>query len=76
MPNNIQQQIFSMIFLDMTYRIVTEPRRDANTDLKFAAKSGLLSHLLDQGYVATQVLAVRRLLGKRKGVISLRRLLR
>lgn len=74
-PNSIQQQIFSMIFLDMTYRIVAEPRRNANQSAKMAAKSGLLAHLLDQGYVANQVLAIRRLLDKRKDVISVRHLL-
>jgi hypothetical protein len=73
-PNNIQQQIFNMLFLDMAYRILAKPRRDVDEAVQIAARSGLLAHLLDQGYVATQVLAIRRLLDKRKDVISLRRL--
>jgi hypothetical protein len=74
-PHSIQQQIFSMIFLDMAYRILAAPRSNADEDLKIAAKSGLLAHLLDQGYVATQILAIRRLLDKASDVISVRRLL-
>jgi hypothetical protein len=74
-PNSIQQQLFSMMFIDMTYRIVSEPRRDPNGDPNIAARSGLLAHLLDQCYVANQVLAIRRLLDPRRDVISLRRLL-
>src|SRR5664280_1956024 len=74
-PNSIEQQIFSMIFLDMVYRILAEPRRNTNEDFKIAARSGLLAHFLDQGYVATQILAIRRLLDKRGDVISVRRML-
>src|SRR5260370_14526885 len=74
-PNSIQQQIFSMIFLDMAYRILAEPRKNTNEGLKVAARSGLLGHFIDQGYVATQVLAIRKLLDKRPDVISVRRLL-
>lgn len=73
-PNSIQQQFFSMIFIDLTYRIVYEPRLDAGAE-NIAAKSGILMHLLDQCYVANQVLAIRRLLDGRNDVISLRRLL-
>lgn len=71
-PNSIQQQLFSMIFIDLTYRAVISPRRDS---ADIAAKSGILAHLLDQCYVANQILAIRRLLDTRKDVISLRRLL-
>jgi len=74
-PNSIQQQIFSMIFIDLAYRTLTEPRRNTDENLKIAAKSGLLAHLLDQCYVANQVLAIRRLLDKRTDVISVSRLL-
>lgn len=63
-----------MLFIDLTYRIAYEPRRDTSVE-NIAAKSGLLMHLLDQCYVANQVLAIRRLLDRRKDVISLRRLL-
>src|SRR5580704_4282273 len=74
-PNTIQQQIFSMIFIDLAYRTLTEPRRATDPNLKIAARNSMLAHLLDQGYVASQVLAIRRLLDKRRRVISVRRLL-
>jgi hypothetical protein len=74
-PNNIQQQLFSMLFMDLAYRSVTQPRQVGEHDAKLAVRNGLLAHLLDQGYVASQVFAIRRLLDKRPDVISLRRLL-
>lgn len=74
-PNTIQQQIFSMMFLDMAYRILASARQSTEQDLAFSAQSGLLAHFLDQGYGATQVLAIRKLLDKSKDVFSLRRLL-
>jgi hypothetical protein len=74
-PHSIQQQLFSMIFIDLTYRTVTSSRGRAEGGANMAAKSGILAHLLDQGYVANQVLAIRRLLDPRHDVISLRRLL-
>jgi type IV secretory pathway TrbD component len=74
-PNNIQQQIFSMLFMDLAYRSVTQPRQVGEQDADLAVRNGLLAHLLDQGYVASQVFAIRKLLDKRSDVISLRRLL-
>jgi hypothetical protein len=74
-PNAIQQQIFSMLFIDLAYRTLAEPRRNTEKNVKIAATSGLLAHLLDQCYVANQVLAIRRLLDKRNDVISVRHLL-
>lgn len=73
-PNSIQQQLFSMFFTDMTYRILAEARQ-AQGSSNTPPQSPLLAHLLDQGYVATQVLAIRRLLDKGKDVVSVRRLL-
>jgi hypothetical protein len=74
-PHTIQQQIFSMLFMDLAYRSITQPRQAAELDGNLAVRNGLLAHLLDQGYVASQVFAIRRLLDKRSDVISLRRLL-
>jgi len=74
-PNTIQQQLLSMMFLDLAYRILASARQSTDQGSAFAAQSGLLAHFLDQGYVATQVLAIRRLLDGRKDVFSLRRLL-
>lgn len=73
-PNSIQQQLFSMFFTDMTYRILSEAHK-AQGISNVLPQSPLLAHLLDQGYVATQVFAIRRLLDKRKDVVSVRRLL-
>ena len=70
-PNSIQQQILSMIFIDL---LPNDGQATSGSGPEYSAKSGLLAHLLDQGYVATQVLAIRRLLDKRKDVVSLRRL--
>ena len=64
-----------MMFLDLAYRILASARQSTDQGSAFAAQSGLLAHFLDQGYVATQVLAIRRLLDGRKDVFSLRRLL-
>jgi len=74
-PNSIQQQIFSMLFMDLAYRSITQPRQTGTPDANLAIWNGLLAHLLDQGYVASQVFAIRRLLDSRADVISLRRLL-
>jgi len=63
------------MFLDLAYRILAAARESTDQGSAFAAQSGLLAHFLDQGYVATQVLAIRRLLDGRKDVFSLRRLL-
>lgn len=74
-PNTIQQQIFSMMFLDMAYRILASARQSTEKGAVHSAQNGLLAHFLDQGYVATQVFAIRKLLDKSKDVFSLRRLL-
>jgi hypothetical protein len=74
-PNNIEGQIIGMIFLDLSYRILAKPRGDMKNGADIAAKSNILAHMLDQGYVATQVLAIRRLLDKGGNVFSIRRLL-
>ena len=73
-PNSIQAQLFSMIFLDLGYRIVANLRKREKAS-EYAAASGLLVRLLDQGYVANQILAIRKLMDGRKDVISVRRLL-
>lgn len=74
-PNNVEGQIIRMIFLDMSYRVMAKPRGETPQDLKIAARNGLLAHMLDFGYAAAQVLAIRRLLDRRTDVVSLQRLL-
>jgi hypothetical protein len=74
-PNTVQAQLFNMIYLDLVYRTLVVPRHKADDQSKIAARSGVLAHFLDQAYVASQVLAIRRLLDTRNDVFSLRRLL-
>src|SRR4051794_36993725 len=74
-PNTIQRQIFEMIFLDLAYRTLALPRQKTDDSPTVAAQAGLLAHLLDQGYVANQILAIRRMLDHRDDVVSVRRLL-
>jgi hypothetical protein len=74
-PNTIQSQILGMMYLDLVYRTLVVPRHKADVGLTVAAQSNVLAHFLDQGYVATQILAIRRLLDARGDVFSLRRLL-
>ncbi len=73
-PNNIQGQIIRMVFLDMSYRMLTKPRGESPQNVNIAARNGLLAHVLDLGYVANQVLAIRRLLDARHDTVSLQRL--
>jgi hypothetical protein len=74
-PNNIEGQIIDMTFRDMSYRMLAKPRGDAAPNVEIAARNGILAHMLDQGYAAIQVLAIRRLLDKRSDVNSIQRLL-
>ena len=74
-PNNIEGQIIRMNFLDMSYRMMTKPRSETPQEVTIGARNGLLAHMLDLGYAATQVLAIRRLLDRRLDVASLQRLL-
>jgi hypothetical protein len=64
-----------MMFWDSAYRILASARQSTDDATGLSAQSGLLAHFLDQGYVATQVLAIRKLLDKSNDVFSLRRLL-
>jgi hypothetical protein len=64
-----------MTFLDLSYRVLARARGDMALGPNIAARSGILAHMLDQGYIANQILAIRRLLDKGKDVFSVRRLL-
>jgi len=74
-PNTVQAQLFNMIYLDLVYRTLVVPRYKVDDQSQVAARSGVLAHFLDQAYVASQILAIRRLLDSRNDVFSLRRLL-
>jgi AbiU2 len=64
-----------MMHFDMAYRVLIEARRGSDGRTPVAAMNGLLASFMDQCYWETQVLAVCRLIDKRKDVISIRRLL-
>ncbi|MGO4214004.1 hypothetical protein AB4043_24685 [Terriglobus sp. YAF25] len=73
-PHSVQHQIHLMLFNDLVYRTVASARTDQRIPL--ASQNGALSFLLDSGFIATQILAILRLLDKGNNVISLFRLLK
>jgi hypothetical protein len=79
--HSIWRQISTMLWNDAVFRVVNESRGLASErGYRSAARNGMLASLLDQGYVATQALAIRRLMEKTgsrldRQVVSLRRLL-
>jgi hypothetical protein len=71
-PNHaIWPQIASMLLQDLTFRALAAA---ADADPESALHSPIIRRGLILGHVATQGLAVRRLVDLRKGVISLRKL--
>ena len=72
--NTIESQLQTLIFNDLVYRTVSGAR-GAGGEEKTSARDGTLVYLLDVGYVATQVLALLRLLDKTRGAVSVIRLL-
>lgn len=73
--NSINRQLYGMMWDDAAFRALREARRFSTKQHPNAAVAPMLAGLLDQGFVATQVLAIGRLVDGRKNVISLRRLL-
>jgi hypothetical protein len=73
--NSITHQLYGMMWDDAAFRALNEARRFSSPERPTGAIAPLLTRLIDQGFVATQVLAIARLVDKRKDVISLRRLL-
>lgn len=71
----IWKQITAMAWNDAVFRVLNEARNSADGD-QVSATNGMLGGFIDQGYVSTQVLAIRRLVDGRNDVISLRRLIR
>lgn len=70
-----------MMWNDALFRMINETRRLAAQDVEsYATQSGWLAEIIDQGFFATQLFAIRRLLESaasrpHRQVISLRRLL-
>jgi len=75
-PHSIEQQIQTMLFNDLSYRSVVSARDTVPLEIEVTARNSTLTFLMDSGYVATQVLAVLRLLDDRRDVISVTRLLK
>ena len=79
--HSILNQIWAMLWNNAVFRVVNESWRIAEEEGGlWASRNAPLAEFIDQGFIATQALYVRRLLesGKtdpRKQVISLRRLL-
>lgn len=73
-PHSIERQIQLMIWNDLTYRTVMSTRSEKEAEL--ASQNQTLSYLLDNGFVASQVLAICRLVDRDSQVISLFRLLK
>jgi hypothetical protein len=73
--NSISRQLYGMMWGDAAFRALNEARRFASPEHPTGAVAPMLARLLDQGFVATQVLAIARLVDRGRDVISLRRLL-
>jgi hypothetical protein len=81
--NSIWRQIYTMMWNDAVYRIINESRRlSQKTGMPSVSQNGVLGEFIDQSYVATQILAIRRLTERAppsqqrgKQVISLRRVI-
>lgn len=70
--NSLQDQLFAMLLSEMSFRVA---REEGAKDPTSMLNIPLVAHLLSSGYFSSQVLATRRLLDRRKDVISLRRLI-
>ena len=64
-----------MIFNDITYRSVVSARGLGTKELPVSSRNPTLAYLVDQGYLVFQVLAIQKLLDRRRSVISICRLL-
>jgi hypothetical protein len=73
-PNTIQGQIISMLFQDLTYRSVTHVRGSVAATDNISARSSTLAYIIDTGYLANQVLAIGKLVDRRRDVVSMMRL--
>jgi len=74
-PNNIQQQLHEMFLLDLSYRAIRSGIVGSPQNADIASRNVAYTLLMESGYVSTQALAIRRLLDKHNGAISLYRLL-
>jgi len=74
-PHSIRNQINSMIWDSAVFQSIYESRRYATKNEKDEIElNGTVHRFIDKCFFETQALAIRRILDKRKDVISLRRL--
>ena len=79
--HSINRQIYDMIWYDTVFRTINEARRiHVESSSEKTGLNGPMMDLIDRGYVASQVLSIRRLTDKNfnqpsKSVISLTRLI-
>lgn len=79
--HSINGQLSQLMWQDAVFRTFNEARKDTDAAGPSAAVAPILAQFLDQGYVASQVLGISKLVEysaakqPKKGVISLRRLL-
>jgi hypothetical protein len=78
--HSIHRQISGMMWADAAYRAMNEARRFDTDSNPIAATAPLLAELLDQGFVASMILAVGKLTdpvekAPARGVLSLRRVI-
>ncbi|MGH6966613.1 MAG: hypothetical protein ACREE0_19195 [Phenylobacterium sp.] len=79
--HSINGQLSQLMWQDAVFRTFNEARKDTEAAGPSAAVAPILAQFLDQGYVASQVLGISKLVEysdpkqPKKGVISLRRLL-
>jgi hypothetical protein len=71
-PNSIQAQLFELLLSDINYRVMRTAR---DNDISAAIANPTFWYFFEQGYLARQVLSIRKLLDKGKNVISFPRLL-
>ena len=73
--HSISHQLLGMSWSYITFRVISEAARLAHRrELRSPIRNSVLFEHLTDGFVATQALAIRRLLDKRRDVVSLRRL--
>ncbi|MGO4440606.1 hypothetical protein [Rhizobium sp. RAF56] len=76
---SVMRQITAMLWSDAVFRAINETRRLSQVGgYKSAALNGAIAQFIDQGFVATQTLSIRKLMEKaskdrNKQIVSLRR---
>jgi len=73
----IRRQLYTLMWDDAVYRMINEARRMAfQHPTNRVGFNGPTSNLLDRGFVTSQLMAIRRLVDRRRDVISIPRLLK